>query len=66
MGQLQIRRLVVLDQDKRLAGVVTIGDISRANNASKPRTGEALCEISQNGTQHTRQGRGKSSARAST
>jgi len=67
MGQLQVRRLVVLDQDKRLAGVVTIGDISRANNSSMPKTGAALCEISKNGTEHIQQGKGKgkSSARAS-
>lgn len=32
MKQEQIRRLVVLNSDKRITGVITVGDIARASN----------------------------------
>lgn len=44
MGELQLRRMPVLTHEKRLIGVVSIGDI--AQFANQARTGEALHEIS--------------------
>ncbi len=46
MGEKQVRRLPVLNRDKRLVGVVTLGDLAtRAQH--KPQTGEALGKVSQ-------------------
>jgi CBS domain-containing protein len=44
MGEQQIRRLPVVDRDKRLVGVVSLGDLAQA---AKKKAGEALKEISQ-------------------
>jgi CBS domain-containing protein len=50
MGDLQIRRLPVLSRDKRLVGIVSLGDVARDGwNAA----GEALEEISKPGKLHT-------------
>jgi CBS domain-containing protein len=43
MAELQIRRLPVVDQDKRLAGVISIGDL--AANGEALHAGETLGEI---------------------
>jgi CBS domain-containing protein len=45
MGEQQVRRLPVVDRDKRLVGVVSIGDLCAA--AAPERTGESLSQISQ-------------------
>lgn len=45
MGELQVRRLPVVNRDKRLVGIVSLGDL--ATNGSKKDAGEALSEISQ-------------------
>jgi len=51
MGEQQIRRLPVVDESKRLVGVVSLGDLSTRARATK--TGEALKEISRpNGHTH--------------
>jgi len=50
MGEQQVRRLPVVDADKRLVGVVSIGDLSTKARATK--TGEALKEISKPATTH--------------
>ena len=44
MGDNQIRRLPVVNREKRLVGVVSLGDLSKA---AKRKAGEALKEISQ-------------------
>jgi CBS domain-containing protein len=44
MGEQQVRRLPVVDESKRLVGVVSIGDLS--TRARVTETGEALKEIS--------------------
>ena len=44
MGEQQIRRLPVVDESKRLVGVVSLGDLSTRARVTK--TGEALKEIS--------------------
>jgi CBS domain-containing protein len=44
MGEQQVRRLPVVDADKRLVGVISLGDLAR--RAAPDRSGEALKEIS--------------------
>ena len=51
MGEQQVRRLPVLNRDKRLVGIVSIGDLSRK---AKPNTaGKAVAAISQPGGEHS-------------
>lgn len=53
MGDLQVRRLPVVNRDKRLVGIVSLGDI--ATTDEEP-AGEALSSISEPSTQHTSTG----------
>ena len=46
MEDKQIRRLLVLNRDKRLVGVVSLGDLATRTGARRA-TGEVLEEISQ-------------------
>jgi CBS domain-containing protein len=45
MEQHQIRRLIVLNRDKRLVGIVSLGDLA-THRQGKKAAGEALSEIS--------------------
>lgn len=45
MQQLQIRRLPVLDRDKRLVGIVSLGDLAARGDLAQ--AGEALADISE-------------------
>ncbi|WP_334163778.1 CBS domain-containing protein [Phenylobacterium sp.] len=45
MAELQVRRLAVVDRDKRLVGIVALGDIAR--QAKDKTTGQTLEEISE-------------------
>jgi CBS domain-containing protein len=45
MEEHQIRRLIVLNRDKRLVGIVSLGDLA-THRQSKKAAGEALSEIS--------------------
>ena len=50
MAELQVRRLPVVNRERRVVGIVSLGDIAREK---KPRTaGEALQGISRPGGQH--------------
>ncbi len=49
MGDLQIRRLPVVSKDKRLVGIVSLGDIATTNEWP---AGQALSEISEPSSQH--------------
>lgn len=51
MARNQIRRLPVLNRNKRLVGIVSIGDLSKSVRPHA--TGEAIAEISQPGGQHS-------------
>ena len=51
MGELQVRRLPVLSRDKRLVGIVSLGDL--ATNAETAEAGEALGDISRPGGEHS-------------
>lgn len=51
MGDIQVRRLPVLDRDKRLVGVISLGDIA---TSPEPRpAAEALSRISRQGGSHS-------------
>ncbi|MCW2315269.1 CBS domain-containing protein [Rhodoblastus acidophilus] len=49
MGALQVRRLPVLDHDKRLVGIVSLGDIARLAGESAT---DALGRVADSGSQH--------------
>ena len=51
MGDNQVRRLPVLNRDKRLVGIVSIGDL--AKRAEPLATAEALTDISRPGGPHS-------------
>ena len=50
MAEIQVRRLPVVDQDKRLVGIVSIGDLAKQEQSA---TGEALCDIAQPSALHS-------------
>jgi CBS domain-containing protein len=49
MGDLQIRRLPVVNRDKRLVGIVSLGDIAGSSDPSS--AGQALSNISESSSQ---------------
>lgn len=51
MGEQQIRRLPVVNRDKRLVGILSLGDIATADDGRK--AGEALSGIAQPGGRHS-------------
>lgn len=52
MGDLQVRRLPVLNRDKRLVGIVSLGDIVNTGRNAR-QAGQALAGISQPGGEHS-------------
>jgi CBS domain-containing protein len=53
MGDIQVRRLPVVNQDKRLVGILSLSDA--ALGGEKPRSGDALHQIAQRGGAHSQQ-----------
>jgi CBS domain-containing protein len=51
MGELQVRRLPVVNRDKRLVGILSLADLAQAERAK--RVADALREIAQPGGEHT-------------
>jgi CBS domain-containing protein len=51
MGDIQMRRLPVLSRDKRIVGIVSIGDLARSDEEC---AGGALAGIAQPGNDHAR------------
>lgn len=51
MSQIQVRRLPVVDRDKRLVGIVALSDIARGGKLNS--VGEALGEIARPSAQHS-------------
>jgi len=51
MEEKQIRRLLVLNREKRLVGIVSLGDIAMADGPQS--SGVALCGISEPGGDHS-------------
>jgi CBS domain-containing protein len=52
MGELRIRRLPVLNRDKRLVGILSLGDLA-IDEGARDEAGEALGGISRPGGQHS-------------
>ena len=52
MGELRIRRLPVLNRDKRLIGILSLGDLA-IDQTARDEAGEALGGISRPGGQHS-------------
>lgn len=52
MGETQVRRLPVLNRNKRLVGIVTLGDLACGTRADKV-IGQALGEVSRPGGAHS-------------
>lgn len=51
MGDIRVRRLPVLNRDKRLVGIISIGDLATSGMATE--TGNALSGISTPGGEHS-------------
>ena len=51
MGRIQVRRLPVVNRDKRLVGIVAMGDIAACEDANE--TGKAMAGISTPGGSHS-------------
>ena len=51
MGELQVRRLPVLNRDKRLVGIVSLSDL--ATNGEASRAGKTLTDITRPGGEHS-------------
>jgi CBS domain-containing protein len=56
MGDIQVRRLPVLNRDKRLVGIVSLGDIVTTGRNAR-QAGQALAGISQPGGEHSQASR---------
>src|SRR3954471_21781993 len=52
MGDLQLRRLPVVDRNKRLVGILSLGDLAREGSTQND-AGEALEQISRPGGEHS-------------
>lgn len=57
MAESKVRRLPVLNRDKRLVGIVSLGDIATFDGPDC--AGEALCDISEPGGLHSQTGDGR-------
>jgi len=51
MGEVKVRRLPVLNRDKRLVGIVSLGDLSQKEDPSL--TASAVANISKRGGRHS-------------
>lgn len=51
MGDEQVRRMPVVNRDKRLVGIVSVGDLAQTGNATT--TGRAVADISTPGGHHS-------------
>jgi CBS domain-containing protein len=56
MGDIQVRRLPVVDREKRLVGIISLSDIANGEGAVDE-AGEALRDISQPGGEHSQTAR---------
>jgi CBS domain-containing protein len=54
MGDIKVRRLPVINREKRLVGIVSLGDIARRDDGS---AGDAIAAISEPGGEHSQSAR---------
>ena len=54
MADIQVRRLPVLTRDKRLVGIISLGDMAMSNGSGQ--VGDAVAGISQPGGEHSQTG----------
>lgn len=52
LGDVKVRRLPVMNRDKRLVGILSLGDMASKGNGTDP-AGDALKAISQPGGEHS-------------
>jgi CBS domain-containing protein len=60
MGDIKVRRLPVLNREKNLVGIISLGDIALADGPDD--AGDALCNISEPGGRHSQASNGKDAA----
>ena len=60
MGDIKVRRLPVVNRDKRLVGILSLGDLAKGENAAT--TGQAMAEISVPGGAHSQRAGGTKKA----
>jgi CBS domain-containing protein len=53
MAEFKIRRLPVLNRDKRLVGIISLGDVSQSDGDGRSGSAMALREISEPGGMHS-------------
>ena len=54
MGDIQVRRLPVVNREKRLVGILSLGDLAVAEGGRA--AGEALAGVAQPGGEHSQTG----------
>jgi len=62
MAEIKVRRLPVLNRQKRMVGIISLGDIALFDGAGS--AGSALCVISEPGGEHSQAGDGAMSTAA--
>ena len=55
MGENQVRRLPVVDRDKRLVGILSLGDLASKDDAKS--VGKTVSQVSERGGKHSQTGR---------
>ena len=55
MGENQVRRLPVVDRDKKLVGILSLGDLASKDDANS--VGKTVSQVSERGGKHSQTGR---------
>ena len=54
MAEMKVRRMPVVNRDKRLVGIISLGDLARREDSRT--TGQTISEISEPGGEHSQSG----------